>query len=97
MMKVIEAWPFSCETNMTDSSMNRQVWVGHAACCFALGCPESITRVAWHHLTQEQQDKANVKADQAIAEWERRYVKKVREICQNLNLEFQFYKPAEAA
>jgi len=79
MMKVIDQWPKSCEQNLTCPSMNRQAWIGHAACCIAIGCPEEITRLAWHHLTQKQQDDANVKADEAIAEWQNRNLFRIRE------------------
>lgn len=73
MMKVIELWPFSSEHNLSNSTMNRQAWIGHAATYLAIQCPEDITRAAWHTLTQKQQDDANAMADMAIAEWERRH------------------------
>lgn len=73
MLKVIEAWPISCEQNLTDTGMNRRAWVGHAAVCLAIGCPEDITREAWGSLTKEQQDEANAKADFAIVQWELKY------------------------
>ena len=72
MLKVIEKWKYSCEYNLSCQDMNRQAWIGHAACCLALGCPEDITRLAWHHLTEEQQNAANKKADEAISLWESR-------------------------
>lgn len=78
MLRVIKEWPISCEHNLTCMNLNRQAWVGHAACCLAIGCPEDITRMAWHCLTQEQQDKANSKADQAISEWEKEYIIKAK-------------------
>lgn len=83
MMKIIEQWPYSCEHNLTNPSINHQAWIGHAACCLAIGCPEDITRLAWHELTQDQQDKANAMADKAIGEWERRQ-------CQKDQLELMF-------
>lgn len=70
MMRVINEWPISCEHNLTCVEMNRQAWIGHAACCLAIGCPEDITRLAWHQLTQKQQDDANAKAAEAIKQWE---------------------------
>jgi hypothetical protein len=70
MLKVIDQWPFACFHNLSNLSINRQAWIGHSACCLAIGCPEDITRLAWHHLTQQQQDNANLQADIAIAEWE---------------------------
>jgi hypothetical protein len=70
MMKVLIAWPISCEHNLSCSSMNRQAWIGHAACCLAIGCPEDVTREAWHRLTDEQRSDANAMADAAISTWE---------------------------
>jgi len=78
MQRIIMEWPISCEQNLTDRSMNRQAWIGHAACCLAIGCPEHITRAAWHFLSRDQQDKANAQADRAILAWEKK--------CQNIQL-----------
>jgi len=69
MLRVIEEWPVSCEHNLTDTSQNRKAWIGHAATCLALNCPEDITRKAWHSLMLEQQDAANLKAKEAIQLW----------------------------
>lgn len=69
MLRVIEEWPISCEQNLTDTGQNRRAWIGHAACALAIGCPEYITREAWGHLTQDQRDRANAKADYAIRRW----------------------------
>lgn len=88
MMKAVEAWPKSCEHNLSDVHINRQAWIGHAATCLALGCPEDITRLAWHHLTKEQQDEANAMADKAIAEWERMFEE--RQKCQSAQLGLTF-------
>lgn len=76
MRKVIKCWPIACEHNLTDTGMNRKAWVGHAACCMAIGCPEDVTRAAWAHLTQQQQDDANAQAQAAIEEWEADYAAK---------------------
>jgi hypothetical protein len=73
MMKVIKEWPISCQQNLSDVSLNRQAWIGHAACCLANSCPEYIVRRAWWELTEEQRCEANVKADIAIAEWEKNF------------------------
>ena len=74
MRRVIVEWPISCENSLTCISLNRQAWVGHAACCLALGCPEHITREAWHHLSETQREEANDQAAQAITLWEERYL-----------------------
>ena len=75
MLKVVDDWPISCEQNLSDSSLNRQAWIGHAACCYANKCPEYIVRTAWWELTQEQRDRANAKADYAIKRWEENFIK----------------------
>ena len=71
MMKVAIEWPISCEHNLTDIDQNRKAWIGHAAACMAINCPEYITRQAWGYLSKSQQDEANAVADIAIAWWER--------------------------
>lgn len=73
MLEVVEKWSIACEQNLSDTGMNRQAWIGHAACCLAINCPEDITREAWAHLSQEQRDLANAKADFAIELWEAIY------------------------
>lgn len=70
MRMVSEEWTYSCEHNLTEVSMNRRAWIGHAACCMAIGCPEYLTRRAWWMLTQEQRDAADAEADNAILQWE---------------------------
>ena len=70
MRKVIRAWKYSCEQNLTDASLNRRAWLGHAACALAFRCPEYLVRRAWWELTDEQRALANRQADLAIAEWE---------------------------
>jgi hypothetical protein len=74
MLRVVDEWPISCEHNLTCQGMNRQAWIGHAACALELGAPESLTREAWHHLTDRQRDTANTAADHAITTWECAYV-----------------------
>lgn len=71
MLRVIREWPYSCEHNLTNLSQNRKAWIGHAACALERGFCEDVVREAWGHLTREQQDKANAKAQQAIEEWEK--------------------------
>lgn len=86
MMRVINEWPISCENALTDYSLNRKAWVGHAACALAIGCPEDITREAWGNLTDEQQLLANKEAERAIREWEDNY-RKSRGLYSNMGRE----------
>lgn len=73
MMRVIEEWPNTCEHNLTNKTINRKAWIGHAAVAMAIQCPEDIVRAAWGFLSQEQRELANEQARLAIEEWERRH------------------------
>lgn len=75
MRRVIVEWPISCENALTDPTLNKKAWVGHAACAMAIGCPEDITRAAWAKLTNEQRILANKEAARAIRLWEQSYRK----------------------
>lgn len=75
MMRVVKEWPYSCENSLTDYSINRKAWIGHAAVALAIGIPEDITREAWGTLTDEQQLLANKEAERAIQTWELAYFK----------------------
>lgn len=75
MMRAVNEWPYSCEANLTASSMNHQAWMGHAGCAIELGAPEDLVRQAWRTLTQDQQDKANAAADRVIEAWKQRYIR----------------------
>jgi hypothetical protein len=73
MLRVVEEWPISCENALTDNTLNKQAWIGHAACALAIRCPEDITRKAWSFLTDEQQLLANKEARRAIQRWADNY------------------------
>lgn len=70
---MVMEWPVSCENALTDYSLNRKAWVGHAACALYMQCPEDITRKAWGYLTDEQRKLANRRAAIAIRNWEEDY------------------------
>jgi len=90
MMRVVNEWPVSCENALTDMTLNRKAWVGHAAAALAIGCPEDITRQAWGMLTDEQQLLANKKADRAIRVWEYNYYVKNNDIHTDVDGEMLF-------
>lgn len=71
MLKVVETWKYSCEHNLTKPG-DKRPWIGHAAVAMAIHCPEDIVRQAWGFLTPEQQERANKKAEEAIAFWRRK-------------------------
>lgn len=84
MRRAVMEWPISAEHNLTDLSINRKAWTGHAAICMANGCPEYVTRAAWGMLTDDQRLKANSVAQDAIDEWEAMYLAKQGERCLRL-------------
>lgn len=73
MRRVCDEWPISAEHNMTDTSINRQAWLGQSSCCISHGATESLTRIAWGSLSDDQREKANNIADQVIEEWQDSY------------------------
>lgn len=73
MKRAVDEWPFSCEAALTAGTMNHQAWIGHAGCAINHNAPEDLTRLAWRSLTKEQQDLANMAADNAIAYWRVKY------------------------
>lgn len=70
MLRVTLEWPITCEHNLTNKSINRKAWLGHAACCIEKNFPEYLVRQAWGMLAEEQRVKANQAADSAIKKWE---------------------------
>jgi hypothetical protein len=83
MRKALIEWPLTSNFHLSNPSLNRQAWIGHAGCCIGVNSPEEVTRLAWHTLNSAEQDEANRMADMAIEEWETKYGKAVGEgVCQ---------------
>jgi hypothetical protein len=78
MKKVIVAWPRTMLNTITNLNVNRRAFLGHCACQFAIGCPEYITRQAWHELTNNQRYLADHVAQQTIDKWCAEYERKNR-------------------
>lgn len=68
MRSVTIGWRLAAEANLHEPPNNR-AWLGQAACCYAAGVPEELTRAAWGRLTDQQRIAANRIADQVIDEW----------------------------
>jgi hypothetical protein len=71
MVSALEAWPNSCQHNLTAESVNRIAWLGHAGCCIATSSPEACTRLGWHMLSKPEQDEANRVAAEVLELWEK--------------------------
>lgn len=76
MFQVIRSWKYSMENFLTNKSINRRAYVGHAACCYEKKYPEYLVREAWGTLTNNQRSLANQRADAAILHWENHIHKK---------------------
>jgi hypothetical protein len=70
MIRVCKEWPYTCMHNLTNPSINKRAFIGHAACALEINCPEYIVRQAWWKLTEEQRILADQQADNAIKIWE---------------------------
>jgi Ni,Fe-hydrogenase I small subunit len=69
MRKVICLWKYSCEHNLTNSSMNKIAYLGQAACCIYAGVPCDLTMRGWKLLSQEVRDRSDKIANKIIIEW----------------------------
>lgn len=72
MVRVCKEWPNTCLHNLTNPSINKRAFIGHAACALEINCPEYIVRQAWWKLTEGQRILADNQADIAIELWERK-------------------------
>jgi len=72
MLRVINEWPVICENNLSNISINRKAWIGHAACCIEMKYPEYLVRQAWRQLSEKQRELANKQAEIIIKAWERK-------------------------
>lgn len=65
---VLREWKNSCEHYLTNKAMNRIAWLGQAAMCYATGIPSKYCS-GFNLLSQDQQDKANIIALDALNYW----------------------------
>jgi hypothetical protein len=78
MKRAIDEWPYSCEATLTAGTMNHQAWMGHAGCAINHNAPEDLTRLAWRSLSKDEQDLANLAADNAIQYWQIKYSERLK-------------------
>lgn len=64
-------WKVAWITNLSDTSQNRQAWLGQAACCYNHNAPDYITKRAWWLLTEQQRIEANKTAQKQIDLYDR--------------------------
>lgn len=69
---VINNWIYSCEHYLTNKAMNRIAWLGQAAMCYSTGIPSKFC-AGFNLLSQQQQDRANELALEALNTWMAKY------------------------
>lgn len=72
MIKAVNSWEHSCDNFLTNLSINRLAYIGHAGCCIEKGYPEYLVRKAWKVLTDEQRSLANKQALKSISVWKQK-------------------------
>lgn len=65
-LEVIKNWKISAMVNLTSNSVNKQAWIGQAACCYKYGNNELTTRKSWALVSETAKYKANLVADRII-------------------------------
>lgn len=73
MRRVITEWKYSCEQNLSNSSMNKIAYLGQSACCLYANIPSTITMEAWSLVDKDKRNKADEIARNLIKEWEVQY------------------------
>lgn len=64
-------WPVSFEVHISNKTINRQAWIGQAACCVSHTANQYQTISAWNELNQSEKDIANSIADFYIKNFEK--------------------------
>jgi len=71
---IITEWKYSCEHNLTNSSLNRIAYMGQAAAALKYGIPHMVGSAAYNCLTEEQKALADNAAAKYISLWESKNV-----------------------
>lgn len=71
MEEVITAWPRTMLNSLTNTSINRRAFLGHCAVTYKTGIQESVTRLAWGFLTDQQRMDADAQATKHIRIYEK--------------------------
>lgn len=69
LLGVLRDWPYSCEHNLSNESMNRVAWLGQASGTHEFGCSALSNCSAFVSLTKEEQATANEQARRVLKLW----------------------------
>lgn len=66
--KVLAEWPYSCEHNLTSTTINKIAWLGQASLAYATGVPAEC-RAGFKLLDKETQQEMNQIAREELLNW----------------------------
>lgn len=66
MRRVINEFPYSCEHNFTNTSMNRIAFLGQCAALLYCNSPSELTMKSWSFVPEKFQNQANLIAEEII-------------------------------
>jgi hypothetical protein len=70
MQRVLQEWPTSCLYNFTNPSLNKPVWLAHAAASLVASIPEEFMRMGYWELSEPERARADKDAKQIAELWE---------------------------
>lgn len=83
MFRVVDEWRYSCEQNLSNSSINKIAYIGQGACCLYDKIPSTVTMEAWSLLDKEIRDRSDGIAKEAIERWSNN--NKFIQLCLNID------------
>jgi len=69
MQEVLDAWPTSCLHAFTNPSLNKPVWLAHAAAALVSGIPEEFMRQGYWELSLTERERADRDAIEIASRW----------------------------
>lgn len=66
MDRVVNEFLYSCEHNLSNTSMNRVAFLGQCASLLHNGSPSELTMKSWKYVPEEYQKQANIIAESII-------------------------------
>ena len=69
LQKVLVEWPYSCEHNLTNDTMNRVAWLGQACGAYEFGCCADKIAGAFCDLSVVEQKSACDLAAKYLEQW----------------------------
>lgn len=66
-------WRYSCEHNLTNTTMNRIAYLGQAACALLYNVPSSVSMGGYNLLTSDEQKAADAMAEKYLNLWLERH------------------------